>query len=98
MHNKKNSYYSAKEKVQFVMEGLKSPDGVAPYCRRKGISEVSFYKWKKQLVENADYLFEKRSRSSEKKITRLENEIQRKDKIIALVTEEALELKKKLTD
>ena len=98
MHNGKKSYYSPKQKVQLVLEGLRDPEGISAFCRRQGISEASFYKWQKQLLENADSLFEKPSKSSEKKINRLEQEIQRKDKIIAIVTEEALELKKKLVD
>lgn len=98
MHNGKKTYRSPKEKVQLVLEGLKDPEGISAFCRRKGISETSYYKWQKQLVENADSLFDKPSKSSEKKIDRLEKEIQRKDRIIAIVTEEALELKKKLTD
>jgi len=91
------SNYSAKFKVQAVLEGLKDADGIAGYCRRKGFSEVSFYSWQKQIVAKADSLFEKAPRSATKKIERLEHEIQRKDRIIAVVTEEALELKKKLT-
>lgn len=90
--------YSSRFKVQTVLEGLKDPDGISAFCRRKGISEVSFYNWQKQMLANADSLFEKTPKSTSKKIERLENEIQRKDRIIAVVTEEALELKKKLTD
>lgn len=88
--------YTSGYKVQTVLEGLKSPDSISAYCRRKGISEVQFYQWQKQMILNADSTFEKVSKASQKKLTRLEEEIKRKDQIIALVTEEALELKKKL--
>jgi len=91
------SKYTSDFKVRTVLEGLKSPDGVAAYCRQKGISDVLFYQWQKQLINNADALFEKPSKSSAKKIKKLEEDLQRKDNIIAAVTEEALELKKKLT-
>jgi transposase-like protein len=97
-HLMHNNNYTAKFKVQTVIEGLKDPEGIAAYCRRKGISDVSFYSWQKQMLENADALFEKVPKSAQKKIERLEQDIQRKDRIIAVVTEEALELKKKLTD
>ncbi len=50
------------------------------------------------MLSNADSLFEKTPKSMTKKMTRMEEEIKRKDRIIAVVTEEALELKKKLTD
>ena len=90
--------YSSKFKVQCVLEGLRYPDGVLAYCRQKGITEVSFYKWQKQMLSNADALFTRLPKSSASKIEHLEKEIQRKDRIIAVVTEEALELKKKLVD
>jgi transposase-like protein len=88
--------YSSGYKVQTVLEGLKSADGISAFCRRKGISEVQFYQWQKQMISNADSTFEKVSKATQHKIARLEEEIKRKDQIIALVTEEALELKKKL--
>ena len=89
--------YSADFKVRTVLEGLKSPDGIAAYCRRIGISEVQFYQWQKRMLNNADALFDKMPKTAEKKINQLEDELKRKDQIIAVVTEEALELKKKLT-
>lgn len=88
--------YSNEFKVRTVFEGLKSPDGIAAYCRRVGISDVQFYKWQKQMLENADALFFRNSKSTQKKISQLEAELKRKDHIIAVVTEETLELKKKL--
>ena len=88
--------YTSRFKVEAVLEGLRDPDGIAAYCRRKGITDVSFYQWQKQLLANADALFDKPPKAVVKKIERLEEELQRKDRIIAIVTEEALELKKKL--
>lgn len=88
--------YTSKFKVQAVLEGLKSPDGISAYCRRKGISEVQFYQWQKQMISNAESTFDKPSKATKRKISRLEEELKRKDQIILAVTEEALELKKKL--
>ena len=82
--------------MEAVLEGLRDPDGIAAYCRRNGISDVSFYQWQKQMLANADALFDKPPKSAVKRIERLEQALQRKDRIIAIVTEEALELKKKL--
>ena len=64
--------YSSSYKVRTVLEGLKSPDGIAAYCRRQGISEVQFYQWQKQIIENADSVFAKVPKSVERKITSLE--------------------------
>jgi len=41
--------YSPEEKVVIVLEGLSYPDGIAKYCRSKGIRDTLFYKWKNQL-------------------------------------------------
>ena len=89
--------YSADFKVRTVLEGLKSPDGIAAYCRRAGVNEVQFYQWQKRMLNNAEALFDRLPKNAEKKINQLENKLKRKDQIIAVVTEEALELKKKLT-
>jgi transposase-like protein len=88
--------YSSEFKVRTVLEGLKSSEGIAAYCRRVGISEVQFYQWQKQMIENADGLFNKVPKAAERKLATLEAELKRKNQIIAIVTEEALELKKKL--
>ena len=89
--------YSSEFKVRTVLEGHRSPDGIAAYCRRVGISEVQFYQWQKRMLNHADALFDGMPKKVEKKINLLEDELKRKDQIIAIVTEEALELKKKLT-
>ena len=48
--------YTSNFKVCTVLEGLKSSDGIAAYCRRVGISEVQFYQWQKRMLSNADAL------------------------------------------
>lgn len=89
--------YSSQFKVRTVLDGLKSPDGIAAFCRRQGISEQQFYTWQRQMLENADALFEPVSKKAAHKINRLEEQIKHKDSIIVAVTGEAIELKKKLT-
>jgi len=88
--------YQANFKVRTVLEGLKAPNGISAFCRRQGISETQFYQWQKQILENADAVFMRQPKNADRKITQLEEELKRKDQIIAVVTEEALELKKKL--
>jgi len=95
-HHIAKQKYTSSFKVRTVLEGLKSPDGIAAYCRRQGISEVQFYQWQKQIILNADAVFAKVPKSVERKVTSLEETIKRKDQIIAVVAEEALELKKNL--
>lgn len=88
--------YSSEFKVRTVLEGLKSPDGVAAFCRRQGISEQQYYSWQRQLLANADAVFEQIPKKAARKIGELEEKLKQKDSIIAAVTEEALTLKKKL--
>jgi len=88
--------YSSGFKVKAVFEALKDPDGIAAYCRRKGLSDALIYKWQSQMISNADSLFDVPSKAVKNKIQKLEEKLQDKDRVIAAVTEEALELKKKL--
>jgi transposase-like protein len=90
--------YSSSFKVKAVLEALKDPEGISAYCRRTGISDVLLYRWQSQMIANAPNLFEQTPKSTQQKIEKLKAEIVRKDQIIAAVTEEALELKKKLVD
>lgn len=88
--------YTSSFKVKAVLEALRDPDGIAAYCRRKGLSDALIHKWQSQMIENADSLFEIPSKAVKDKIQKLEEKLRNKDQIIAAVTEEALELKKKL--
>jgi hypothetical protein len=88
--------YTSIYKVKSVLEALKDPDGISAYCRRKGLSDALIYKWQSQMIENADSTFHVPSKAERAKISKLEEAIKHKDQIIAAVTEEALELKKKL--
>jgi transposase-like protein len=88
--------YTSAFKVKSVLEALKDPDGISAYCRRKGLSDALIYKWQSQMIENADATFKVPTKAEQAKVARLEEAIKHKDQIIAAVTEEALELKKKL--
>ena len=87
--------YSSSFKVRFVLGGLRSPDGIAPYCRRQGVSEQQFYTWQRQMLENADALFTPIPEKAARKIAQLEEQLKQKDSIIVAVTAEAIDLKKK---
>jgi len=85
--------HSPQAKVKMVLEGLTYPDGIMAYCRKTGISDVLFYKWKKQLVENASAVFRnnKKTKSIEESLRKT---IDKKDKIISELVEENIDLKK----
>ena len=43
--------YSAEEKIQIVLEGLRGEASVAELCRREGINPNLYYKWSKEFLE-----------------------------------------------
>jgi len=39
------------EKKQIIMASLKGEESASELCRRHGLHDVTFYKWKKQFIE-----------------------------------------------
>jgi transposase len=42
---------SAEEKLAIVLEGLKESTNISDLCRRHGISQTSYYKWRDKFFE-----------------------------------------------
>lgn len=42
---------TVEEKLSIVLEGLKESTNIAELCRRHGISQTSFYKWRDKFLE-----------------------------------------------
>ena len=42
---------SVEEKLAIVLEGLKESANISELCRRHGISQTSFYKWRDKFLE-----------------------------------------------
>ena len=95
MKEKRN--WSPKEKLEIVMEGIKSDSGIAEICRRRGVSTVQYYQWRDKLFQSAEEIY-KHGRTgmlTKQKEEKLEEKLKLKDSIIAEITEENLKLKKK---
>jgi transposase len=95
MKEKRN--WSPKEKLEIVLEGIKSENGISEICRRRGVSTVQYYQWKEKLVRSAGEIY-KHGRTglmTKQKEGKLEEKLKTKDAIIAEITEENLKLKKK---
>ena len=43
--------YSAEEKIQIVLEGLRGEESISAICRREGISPNLYYRWSKDFLE-----------------------------------------------
>ena len=92
--SKEKRHYSNEQKVRMILEGLSYPDGIAAYCRSKGIKDTLFYKWKNQLLSNANAVFSPGKKETSKEL-RMKEELIKKDSIISELVEENIELKKK---
>jgi len=63
---------------------------VSEVCRREGINPTMFYQWKKRLMSSAGQVFEEKPKKRD-----LEREAARLKDVIAEITAENLELKKR---
>lgn len=86
--------WTPKEKLEIVLEGLRDGDQVAEVCRRRGVSTAQYYTWKKKLMESAGVVFQRKEDKREREVEKLREEIRRKDRVIAEITTENLDLKK----
>ena len=90
--------YKPEEWMKIVMEGLSGAIQISELCRKYDIGSARFYYWKDQLVNSAHEIFENRGRKrDENQITAEKDlEISRLKDVIAEITQENLEIKKKI--
>ena len=43
--------FTAEQKIQIVLEGLRSEISVSELCRREGLASVTYYKWSKEFLD-----------------------------------------------
>jgi transposase len=48
---KTRKLFSAEQKIQIIMEGLRGEESIAAICRKYGISETNYYNWNKDFME-----------------------------------------------
>ena len=87
--------WTATEKMRIVMTGLQKDVDVAELCRREGISPTQYYGWKKILLSSATKVFEDRRQKQDAAEAKKDAKIQRMQSVIAEITAENLELKKR---
>jgi transposase len=76
--------FTAEEKLQIVLEGLRGDAQLSEVCRRHGISTTLFYTWRDKLTGAAKEAFSRRGhRKGDEQAARLQEEIARKDQVIA---------------
>ena len=89
--------YKPEEKLKIVMEGVSGTISVTDLCRKYNIGTARFYYWKEQLMNSAHELFENRGRKLDEERIRAEKdtEILSLKDVIAEITRENIEIKKK---
>ena len=96
---RKRKQYSAQEKVAILRKHLLDKVPVSELCDEYGLQPTVFYRWQKQLFEQAAESCFQQSRSSEstrlkRQITELEAKLAKKDEVLGEVMEEYVALKK----
>ena len=101
----KRKYLSPEQKVAVVRRHLLENVPVSDLCDEYGIHATQYYAWQKQLFENAANLFERRTNKANerrqrdaqaKKISQLEEKLQKKNEVVAELLEEHVQLKNEL--
>lgn len=93
-NNMQRRTWSPKEKLEIILEGI-AQGNIAAVCRRRGIQVHLYYEWRDRLFKSADLIFGHTNRNqSQTKIAKLETLLQKKDTVIAEITQENLELKR----
>jgi len=93
--NRGRRKWSAAEKLRIVLAGMQPGVEVSDLCRREGLNPVQFYSWRKQLLGSADRVFEDQRGRPDVRQQRLEADNARFKDVIAEITAENLELKKR---
>lgn len=93
--NRGRRKWSAAEKLRIVLAGMQPGVEVSDLCRREGLNPVQFYAWRKQPLGSADRVFEDKRGRPNAQQERLEADNARFKSVIAEITAENLELKKR---
>ena len=93
--------FSTEEKFSIVEEARQPDTSIAEVCRRHGIAASVFYRWEAQMREGARQgLAEKRGKVDRRdaEIERLRQQLDKKNHVIAELTEALIQEKKGLSD
>lgn len=91
---KKRRKFTARQRLEIVLEGLQSDVSVAELCRKHEISTTLYYRWRDRLFERADRLFGRERGKHDRELAQLRAEAAHLKEVVAELTAENLELKK----
>ena len=91
---------NVREKAAILRLHLLERVPISDLCDKYGIHPTMFYRWQKEFFENAPAALEPRSRravdAKDRRITYLEQKLQRKNEVLSELMEEHIKLKKEL--
>jgi transposase len=90
--NGKRKQWSSAEKLRIVLAGMQADTKVSELCRREGITATQ---WRDRLLNSAGAVFDRKTSGSAVSEDPGEAELRRMKDVIAEITAENLELKKK---
>ena len=98
---KQRRHFTAEEKAAIVREHLLEKVPISDLCDKHGLQPTVFYRWQKELFENASAVFQHKNsiapeRKLERRIDALEQKLAHKDAVIAEIMEDHIKLKKEL--
>ncbi len=100
MSKKRRRKYTVDEKIRILEEAREPNTTVAEVLRRHQVDQTTYYRWERQAKEGAREALEGRARrngkAADREIERLEEELEKKRRVIAEVVEENLDLKRGL--
>jgi transposase len=100
MPKKTRKRLTAQEKVAILRLHLLERTPISDLCDQHGIHPTMFYRWQKDLFENAAAALEPRTRRAhddkDRRIAALEQKLQRKNEVLSELMEEHIKLKKGL--
>lgn len=90
-------HFSGQQKAAIVKAHLVDSVPISDLCEKHQIQLAQFYQWQKQLFENADAAFDRKTKGKspqERKIEQLEAKLSTKNEVIAELMEENVKAKK----
>lgn len=100
--SKARKTYSAEMKYKIVKEALTTDQQVSDVCRKYGVPTSVFYRWQEHFLDGAKEALEKGkagpSSAELRKISNQEQEILKLKSVIAEITSENIDFKKKFSE
>jgi len=98
--SKKRKNYTPEEKVGILKQHLLEKVAVSDLCDQHGLHPTVFHRWLKEFFENGALAFQKRRDSQtlrlQRKLSRLEGKLAKKNEVLSELMEEHVNLKKTL--